>query len=73
MGLQVLITNIELWPPSGTVLYVRDLALELQRQGHTPVVFSSTAGSVAEELRAAGRPSQYLKRAQNKLLGLNRN
>ena len=36
MGLRVLITNIELWPPSGTVLYVRDLALELQRQGHTP-------------------------------------
>jgi hypothetical protein len=54
MGLRVLITNIELWPPSGTVLYVRDLALELQRQGHTPVVFSSAAGGVAEELRAAG-------------------
>ena len=54
MGLRVLITNLELWPPSGTVLYVRDLALELQRQGHTPVVFSSTAGGVAEELRGAG-------------------
>ncbi len=54
MGLRVLITNIELWPPSGTVLYVRDLALELQRQGHTPVVFSSTAGGVADELRNAG-------------------
>jgi hypothetical protein len=54
MGLRVLITNIELWPPSGTVLYVRDVALELQRQGHTPVVLSSTAGGVAEELRDAG-------------------
>jgi hypothetical protein len=54
MGLNVLITNINLWPPSGTVLYVRDLALELQRQGHTPVVFSSTGGGVADELRAAG-------------------
>ena len=54
MGLRVLITNLELWPPSGTVLYVRDLALELQRQGHTPVVFSSTAGGVAEGLRGAG-------------------
>lgn len=54
MGLRVLITNIELWPPSGTVLYTRDLALELQRQGHTPVVFSSTAGGVAAELRDAG-------------------
>jgi hypothetical protein len=54
MGLRVLITNIVLWPPSGTVLYVRDLALELQRQGHTPVVFSSTVGGVAHDLRGAG-------------------
>ncbi len=54
MGVRVLIANIELWPPSGTVLYVRDLALELQRQGHTPMVFSSTAGGVAAELRDAG-------------------
>jgi hypothetical protein len=53
MGLRVLITNINLWPPSGTVLYVRDLALELRRQGHTPVVFSSPAGGVAAELRDA--------------------
>lgn len=54
MGLRVLITNTELWPPSGTVMYVRDLALELQRQGHIPVVFSSTTGRVVEELRDAG-------------------
>ena len=54
MGLRVLITNIELWSPSGTVTYVRDLALELQRQGHAPVVFSSTRGAVADGLRAAG-------------------
>ncbi len=54
MGLRVLITNINLWPPSGTALYTRDLALELQRQGHSPVVFSSTSGGVAEELRDAG-------------------
>ena len=52
--LRVLITNRELWSPSGTVSYVRDLALELQRQGHTPAVFSSTRGSVPDELRAAG-------------------
>ena len=54
MGLQVLITNIKLWPLSGTVLYVRDLALELQRQGHTPIVFSSTIGEVVAELRDSG-------------------
>jgi hypothetical protein len=53
-SLRVLITNVELWPPSGTVIYVRDLALELQRQGHTPLVFSPTAGGVARELRDAG-------------------
>jgi hypothetical protein len=56
MGLRVLITNIELWPLSGTVLYVRDLALELQRQGHEPVVFSLAVGEVARELRQAGIP-----------------
>jgi glycosyltransferase involved in cell wall biosynthesis len=54
LGLRVLITNIGLWPPSGTSVYVRDLALELQRQGHLPVVFSSTAGALAEGLRRAG-------------------
>jgi hypothetical protein len=54
VGLRVLITNIRMWPPSGTSTYVRDLALELQRQGHTPTVFSSTAGGIVEELRGAG-------------------
>jgi hypothetical protein len=54
MGLRVLIANIGLWPPSGTSLYTRDVALELQRQGHTPVVFSSTGGGVAQDLRDAG-------------------
>ena len=54
MALRVLITNIELWPPSGTVIFVRDLALELQRRGHSAAVFSSTSGGVAEELRDAG-------------------
>src|ERR1700674_5000585 len=54
VGLRVLITNLELWPPSGTVTYVRDLALELRRQGHTPVLFTSTRGSVADGLRATG-------------------
>jgi glycosyl transferase family 4 len=43
-----------MWPPSGTVLYVRDLALELKRQGHAPAVFSSTYGAVVKELRNAG-------------------
>lgn len=54
LPLRVLITNRELWSPSGTVTYVRDLALELQRQGHVPAVFSSARGRVPDELRAAG-------------------
>jgi Glycosyltransferase Family 4 len=54
MGLRVLIASGGLWPPSGTVTYVRDLALELNRQGHLPVVFSSTRGAVAAELSRAG-------------------
>jgi glycosyl transferase family 4 len=55
-SLRVLITNADLWPRSGTVMYVRDVALELQRQGHQPMVFSSTGGEVAQELRRAGIP-----------------
>lgn len=54
IGLRVLITNIHLWPPSGTVIYVRDLAMELQRQGHLPIVFSTTSGDVSNSLRRAG-------------------
>jgi Glycosyltransferase Family 4 len=52
--LRILITNISMWPPSGTVIYVRDLALELKRRGHVPAVFSSIRGAVVEELRDAG-------------------
>lgn len=54
MALRILITNLTLWPPSGTAIYVRDLALELMRQGHEPAVFSATRGAVAKELREAG-------------------
>lgn len=54
MSLRILITNLTLWPPSGTAIYVRDLALELKRQGHEPAVFSATRGAVARALREAG-------------------
>ena len=55
-SLRILITTIHLWPPSGTVMYVRDLALELDRRGHRPAVFGPTSGAVADELRGAGIP-----------------
>jgi hypothetical protein len=54
--LRVLITNVEMWPRTGTVTYVVDLALELQRRGHRPSVFTLRGGPVAEELRAGGIP-----------------
>jgi Glycosyltransferase Family 4 len=54
--LSVLITNLEMWPRTGTVTYVRDLALELRRLGHRPAVYTLRGGPVAEELQAAGIP-----------------
>jgi hypothetical protein len=56
MGLNVLITNLCLNSHSGTELYVRDLALELKRQGHHPAVYTLVPGSVADELQAADIP-----------------
>jgi hypothetical protein len=52
-GLRVLITNNSLARRAGTELYTRDLALGLLERGHTPVVFSTVLGEVAQELRAA--------------------
>jgi hypothetical protein len=54
MGLRVLITNLFLRARTGTELYVRDLALELHRQGHEAAVFTSVRGEPARELEAAG-------------------
>jgi hypothetical protein len=56
MGLNVLITNLCLNSRTGTELYVRDLALELKRQGHHPAVYTLIPGSIAEELQAADIP-----------------
>jgi len=54
--MKVLITNVFMDAPSGTVLYVRDLALELRRQGHRPTVYTWRAGRACAELEAAGIP-----------------
>jgi hypothetical protein len=55
-GLHVVITNafIENW--SGSELYVRDLATELIKRGHTPIIYSPRLGKLAEELRAKSIP-----------------
>jgi hypothetical protein len=39
---------------TGTEVVVRDLALELLRQGHTPVVYAPKLGPIASEVRTAG-------------------
>jgi hypothetical protein len=54
--LRVLITNLSLWYRSGTELYTRDLALGLARRGHSPVVFSTQLGAVADEIQRATVP-----------------
>lgn len=40
----------------GTELYALEVAVELLRRGHQPVIFSPILGTVAEEARAAGIP-----------------
>ncbi len=56
MSLKILLTNNTLAGRAGTELYVRDVAVELLKRGHTPVAFSTLLGAVAEELRAATVP-----------------
>jgi hypothetical protein len=55
-ALRVLITNITLASRTGTETYVRDLAVRLLRRGHTPVVYTTDRGEVAEEVHRAGVP-----------------
>ena len=55
--MRVLITNCWLDARTGTELYVRDLALALQRAGHLPMAYSPLLGEVAAELRQAGVPA----------------
>jgi len=52
--MRVLITNFYMGNRSGTVLYVRDLALELKRRGHSAAVYTWQRGAVSAELEAAG-------------------
>lgn len=54
MGLRVLITNNALAARRGTEGYVRDIALDLQQRGHTPLGYSTLLGDVARELQMAG-------------------
>ena len=54
--LNVLITSLTLRYRMGVELYVRDLAIGLQRRGHSPVVFTPEPGPVGWELESRGIP-----------------
>jgi hypothetical protein len=54
--MRVLITNVALEIRTGTTLYVRDLALELLRTGHQPIVYTRSLGAVAHEMQKLGVP-----------------
>jgi hypothetical protein len=54
--MRVLITNNTLAARAGSELFVRDLALALQRRGHTPLAYSTDLGDVARELTTATVP-----------------
>lgn len=54
--LRILITLRELAVRAGTQLYSLDLVEELRRRGHRPMVYTSAAGAVAEDVRRAGAP-----------------
>lgn len=55
-ALRVLITNAFLSGRSGTEIVTRDIALGLQRRGHTPIVYAPELGPLADELRTASVP-----------------
>lgn len=54
--MRILLTNHTLDARAGTELYIRDLAISLLKRGHTPIVYSTEHGAVAQELRAATVP-----------------
>ena len=55
-ALTVLITNMALSGRSGTEIQTRNIALELLRQGHKPLVYTPVLGPIATELRDASIP-----------------
>ena len=50
-GLKILITSFMCAGRSGLEVYVRNLALELQKRGHVPIIYSPILGELAQKLR----------------------
>ena len=55
-GLCILITNAFIQNWSGSELYIRDLAIELVKQGHKPIIYSPRIGKLADEFRRESIP-----------------
>lgn len=54
--LRILLTNRVIAQRTGTEVYVRDVAAELLRRGHLPVVYSPRLGPLATEIRSLTIP-----------------
>jgi len=54
--LRILLTNWNLNSRGGTESVIRDIALGLRARDHVPVVYATSLGPAADELRAAGIP-----------------
>lgn len=52
----MLLTNNTLNARAGSELYIRDVAIELMKRGHSPICYSQDLGEVADELRKATIP-----------------
>ena len=52
--MKILLTNADLDIYAGTQVVVRDLALELQRQGHQPMLYSRQLGDVSRKISSHG-------------------
>lgn len=50
--MRVLITSFRCATRTGVEVYVRDLAVGLQKRGHVPIIYSPHLGELAEELRS---------------------
>lgn len=52
--LRILLTNTQIAHRTGSELYIRDVAVTLQKRGHLPIVYSSRLGELAESLKREG-------------------
>jgi hypothetical protein len=55
-GLCVLFTNAFISNWTGSELYIRDVAVELIKRGHKPIVYSPQIGELTEQLRSKSIP-----------------